>query len=223
MKRLSRIYLLLFALLVSHAVTAQTKFSIATDLGLQRNFKKEQQFWAIGHTIQGQFHFTPKNGLYLWVSYYSNGKFKNDLAATAKSILTIPQEIDYTNNATMSLKHFSTGWKHYFKGSSEIEEGFSIYGYAGFGLLFGRIENSHSVAIDTNNYYVPARAGKAKFKRLTADLGLGWEAPIGGGLYVYTEGRFWVPASDYPSKYLFVNKNAPLAGMLNIGVRVLFD
>lgn len=215
--------MLLFAFVTESTCFSQTRFSLATDLGLQRSFKKEQQYWAVGHTIHGNFHFTPKDGLYFWVSYYSNGKFSNDLTATAKDALIIPQEINYRNNALMSFKHFSTGWKRYLKGSFDAEGGYNIYGYAGFGLLFGRIENTHSVTIDTNAYYVPARAGKAKFKRLTADLGLGWELPIGGDLFFYTEGRVWIPASDYPSKYLYVNNNAPLVGMLNLGVRVLFD
>jgi hypothetical protein len=223
LNRFIQIPILFAALLCSTALYSQTRFSLGTDLGLQRNFKKEQQYWAVGHTIHTHFHITPKNGLYAWLSYYSNGKFKNELTSTAKSALTIPQQISYTNNATMSFRHFSMGWKHYFKGRFDTEAGYNLYGYAGFGLLFGRIENTHSVSIDTNNYYLPARAGSAKFKRLTFDLGLGWEAPIGGDLFVYMEGRFWVPASDYPSKYLFVNKNAPLAGMLNAGVRILFD
>ena len=198
-------------------------FSLSTDLGAQRSFKKGQQYWAFGHTLQGHFNFTPKDGIYLWLSYYTNGDFSNQVTATAKSPATLPQQIAYTNNAVMGLKHFSTGWKKYLKGTFDSEGAWSLYGYAGFGLLLGRIENTHSVAIDTNVYYVPVRSGKANFKRLTFDLGLGYEIPLGGDIYFYMEGRAWIPASDYPSKFLFVNDNAPLVGMLNAGIRILFN
>jgi hypothetical protein len=200
----------------------QTRFSIASDLGLQRSFKKGQQYWAGGHTIQGQFHFSAKDGAYVWASYYTNGKFSNDVTATAKSSATLPQRINYVNNALMRFKQISIGWKKYLKGSFNMEEGWSIYGYAGFGLILGRVENTHSVSIDTAVYHVPVRVGKANFKRLTLDLGLGWEIPLGADTYLYAEGRAWIPTSDYPSKYIFVNNNAPLVGMIDAGIRVLF-
>lgn len=199
-----------------------TRFSIATDLGLQRCFKKEQQYWAGGHTIQAQFHFTPKDGAYAWISYYTNGKFSNNITATAKSAATFPQQINYVNKAVMRFKQISIGWRKYLKGTFNIEKGWNIYGYAGFGLLLGRIENTHSVPIDTTVYTVPVRVGKANFKRLTLDLGLGSEAPLGADIFIYAEGRAWIPTTDYPSKYIFVNDNAPLVGMFNVGIRVLF-
>jgi hypothetical protein len=86
----------------------------------------------------------------------------------------------------------------------------------------GRVSNAHSVSIDTSLYNLPVREGRANFKRLTADLSLGWEEPIGADFFFYTEGRIWIPASDYPSKYIFVNENAPLVVMLNVGIRILF-
>jgi len=199
-----------------------TRFSIATDLGLQRSFKKEQRYWAGGHTIQVQFHFTPKDGAYAWVSYYTSGKFSNNVTATARSATTLPQQINYINKAVMRFKQISIGWKKYLKGTFNAEHGWNIYGYAGFGLILGRIENTHSVPIDTSVYIVPVRVGKANFKRLTLDLGLGWEAPIGADVFIYAEGRAWIPTTDYPSKYIFVNDNAPLVGMFNVGIRVLF-
>ena len=203
-------------------VLGQTQFSMATDLGLQRSFKKEQQYWAGGHTVHLHFHFTPKDGAYIWMSYYTPGKFSNHVTATAKSTSTTPQQINYVNNAEMRFKHFSIGWKKYLKGSSDMEEGWGLYAYGGFGLLLGRVVNSHSVPIDTNFYFAPVRTGKANFKRLTADLGLGWEVPIGADIFFYTEGRVWIPTSDYPSKFIFVNDNAPLVAMLNAGLRVFF-
>ncbi|NOT51794.1 MAG: hypothetical protein HOP10_11025 [Chitinophagaceae bacterium] len=208
--------------MLSVGVYSQTQFSIATDLGLQRSFKKEQQYWAVGHTVQAQFHFTPKDGAYAWISYYSAGKFRNHLTASAKSVSTIPQQINYDNDGEMRFKQLSIGWKKYLKGSCQAEEGWNLYAYAGFGLLLGRISNIHSTVIDTNSYNVPVRVGKANFKRLTADLGLGWETPIGADIFLYTEGRVWIPTTDYPSKFIFINDNAPLVAMLNAGIRILF-
>ena len=212
----------MFAFFSAVVFSQPTQFSIASDLGLQRSFKKRQQYWAGGHTIQVQFHFTPKNGAYAWISYYTNGKFSNNVTATAKSSATSPQQINYVNNALMRFKQISIGWKKYLKGTFNTEEGWNIYGYAGFGLILGRIENTHSVLIDTVVYKVPVRVGKANFKRLTLDLGLGWEAPLGADIFIYAEGRAWIPTTDYPSKYIFVNDNAPLVGMFNVGVRILF-
>ena len=217
-----RFIIFLFFIFFTVVVFAQTQFSIATDLGLQRSFKKEQQYWAGGHTIQAQFHFTPKDGAYLWLSYYTNGKYSNNVTANAKSITTLPQQINYVNNAVMRFKQISIGWRKYLKGTFNAEEGWNIYGYAGFGLILGRIENTHSVSIDTVVYNVPVRIGKANFKRLTLDLGFGWEAPLGADVFIYAEGRAWIPTTDYPSKYIFVNDNAPLVGMFNAGIRILF-
>lgn len=218
-----RFTIFLLVALMSTAVLAQfPRFSMATDLGVQRNFKKEQKYWTLGQTVHAIFHLAPKDAVYLWFSYYTNGKFTNELAATAKSSFTIPQQIDYTNSAKMRLKHFSVGWRKYLKGIFEIDKGWALYGYGGFGLLLGRVINVHSVAIDTTVYNVPVLSGKANFKRLTVDLGLGWETPIGGDFYFYTEGRVWIPTTDYPSKYIFVNNNAPLTGMFNAGLRLLF-
>ncbi len=222
MPLIKKISVTAFTFFLFLSASGQTAFSLATDLGLQRSFKKGQQYWAGGHTIHTHFHFTPKDGAYAWVSYYSVGKFNNEVIATAKSPSTIPQQINYTNKAEMRFKHVSLGWKKYLKGNAFAEEGWNLYAYAGFGILLGRVLNSHSVPIDTSVYAVPVRRGKANFKRLTADLGLGWEMPIGADTYLYSEGRVWIPTSDYPSKYLFVNDNAPLVAMFNVGIRILF-
>ena len=205
------------------AFSQRPGFSIATDLDLQRSFKKEQRYWAVGQAVQMHFHFTRKDGLYSWISYYSDGKFSNDLIASAKLPATNPQQMNYVNNAEMRFKHFSVGWKHYFKGAYNSEDSWNLYGYAGFGLLMGRVINNHSVIIDSNLYYIPVRNGKANFKRLTLDLGLGWEVNLGGNIYFYNEARVWVPTTDYPSKYIFINKDAPLVASLNFGIRILFD
>ncbi|MBM3417190.1 MAG: hypothetical protein FJY20_12335 [Bacteroidetes bacterium] len=200
----------------------QTRFSIATDLSVQHNFKKEQRFTVIGHTVQVQVHLTPKEGIYVWFVYYSNGKFKNNLTATAKSPVTVPQQINYVNSANMRLKQFSIGWKKYLIGNAEAEKGINIYAHAGFGLLLGRIENTHSTGINTADYNVPVISGRANFKRLTIDPGLGVEKHLGSDIFLYGEARVWIPTDGYPSRYIYINDRAPWAGMLSAGLRVLF-
>ena len=224
MKFFKKIFFLLLASFFSTTVFCQyPQLSIATDLGVPRSFKKDQRYWAIGQTINALFHFTPKDGVYVWFAYYTNGKFKNNLIATAKSPFTLPTKISYVNSAKIRVKHFSVGWRKYLMGTSDAEKKWNLYGYAGLGILTGRAENTHSVVIDTLAYNVPVRSGTGNFKRLTLDLGLGWELPLGGSFFLYAEGRAWIPTTDYPSKYLFVNDNAPLVGMVNVGLRILFD
>ena len=205
------------------AFSQQPKLSISNDLGLQHSFKKEQRYWAGGHTIHLHVHFTPKEGAYSWISYYSVGKFSNDIMASAKLPATSPQQINYVNKAEMRFKQFSLGWKHYLKGAFNSEDKWNLYGYAGFGLMLGRVVNNHSLTIDTFLYNVPVQSGKANFKRLTLDLGLGWEVPLSSDIFFYNEARVWIPTTDYPSNYLLVNKNAPLVASLNFGIRILFD
>lgn len=214
--------LLILVLVVFTSFSQQARFSIASDLSVQHNFKKEQRFTVIGHTVQAHFHLTPKEGIYVWFVYYSNGNFSNNLTAAAKSPVTTPQQISYRNSANMRLKEFSLGWKKYLKGSSESEQGFSLYAYAGFGLMLGRVENQHSAAIDTSLYNVPVLSGRANFKRLTIDPGLGIERQLGDDLYGYFEGRVWIPTDGYPSKYIYINDRAPWTGMLSAGLRILF-
>lgn len=195
---------------------------MATDLSIQRSVKKGQQYWAIGHTTTAHIHFTPKDGIYVSFAYYSNGKYKNNITATAKSGSTVPQQVNYVNSGNMRLKQFTTGWKKYLKGNAEAESGWNLYAYAGFGLLLGRVENTHSVGIDTTVYNVPVLSGRANFKRLTLEPGIGWEKFLGGDLYMYMEGKVWIPTEGYPSKYIFVNAHAPWTAMISAGLRVLF-
>ncbi|MER3498832.1 MAG: hypothetical protein C4308_09475 [Chitinophagaceae bacterium] len=203
--------------------TAQFAFSLSTDLSVLRNFKKDQQFWAFGQNIITDFHLTPQNGIYLYACYYSDGRFENKLTATAKSFLTNPQQINFINRAKVRLKEFSVGWKHYLKGN--IESGkWNVYSMAGFGIIFGKAFNEYTMSIDTALYNLPQRPvnSSGRFKRLTFDLGLGTEYPLGAEVYLYGEGKVWVPASSYPSKYLFVNENAPFSAVFSLGLRVLF-
>jgi hypothetical protein len=223
LKHRFKIFLLLFILFNGFAAFAQqTRFSLATDFSVQRSLRKDQKYWAIGQTVAGHFHFTPTDGIYAWLCYYTNGKFTNNLVGTAKSAIVTPQQVGFVNTGRLSFKQLSFGWKHYFKGAGDAEEGLNIYGMAGLGLLLGRIENTHSVILDTSSYLLPVLPGKANFKRLTFDVGLGVEQPLGGDMFAYIEGKVFIPSSGYPSNYLFVNKDAPLAALLNIGFRILF-
>jgi hypothetical protein len=216
--------ILFFCFLVCHAAfSQQPRFSLATDGSILRSFKKGQRYWSFGQTVNFNFHFTAKDGAYAWISYYSDGKFRNELTASAKQSTTTPQQINYHNDAHLRFKHISIGWKKYLKGTFDAEKSWSLYGYAGFGLMMGRIENTQSVPVDSSLYTVPVLSGKANFKRLTFDLGLGCEFPIGADVYLYFETRTLVPTTDYPSHYLFINRKAPLTAALNAGIRLLIN
>ena len=223
MKFLSNIFLVVLITGSTVASAQKTLFSVATDLALQRNFKKEQRYWSAGQTVYSNFHLNPKDAVYASFAYFTEGEFNNSVTATAKSALTTPQQINYTNTSKMRIKQISLGYRKYFKGRFDAEEGWNLYGSAGLGLMLGRVENRHSNVIDTNTYLVPVRSGKANFKRLTLDLALGYEYPLGASFYIYVEGRALVPTTDYPSKHIFVNKNAPLVGIASAGLRILFD
>jgi hypothetical protein len=201
---------------------AQVAFSICTDLSLLRDFTKNQQFSAFGQTVQFNFHFTKKESLYTWIAYYTNGKYQNDLTALPRYLSTTPPSVPYTSFSKIGYRQVSLGWKHYFKKSFDAQATYGIYGLAGFGLLFGRAENTFNKAIDTAKYRVQQLPGNGKFRRLTFDVGLGVEAPIGTGFYFYGELRTWLPASDYPSPYLN-NNDGPRVLLLNGGLRLLFD
>lgn len=224
MRNAQKIFLCLFFTFVSNfAFSQKPQFSLSTDASLLHSLKKGQRYWALGQTVTGHCNFTDKEGLYVWFSYYSNGKFTNRLTASAKDTATVPRQVNYSNDAKLRFSHVSIGWKHYLKGAYNAEEKWNLYGYAGFGLLFGAAENIHSVSIDTAIYSLPVLRGKGHFKRLTLDLGLGYEVPAGGDVFFYGEARAFIPTTDYPSQYLFVNDDAPLSGTFNLGVRILFQ
>ena len=211
-------------LLMPGIIFSQIRISGSTDLMVLRSFKEDQHFWAVGQNIMVDWHFTNKGSAYASLSYSSYGKFTNQLSATAKSATTSPQQIDFTNNAELRLKQISLGFKHYFVGSIDAEGQWNLYSITGFGLIFGTARNNYSTIIDTSLYNSPEQPvnGTGTFKRLTLDLGLGWEIPLNADIYLYVNGKVWIPTSDYPSKYLFVSDNAPLVGMLGLGVRILF-
>ena len=223
-QRLKQALTILFVFLLCRvpAQSQYTRFSISTDLGLQHNFKKEQRFTVVSTTTRAQFHLTSTEGVYVGFTYATNGNFKNELKAVAKSGSTSPQTISYVNRANMRLKLFSIGFKKYILGNAEAETGFNLYGYAGFGLLLGRVDNRHTVPIDTARYELPVLSGRANFKRLPIETGLGIEKYLGGDFYVFADAALWIPTDGYPSRYLFVNDRAPWAGVFGVGLRILF-
>ena len=224
MPGLRKITALTTSILLFNTVFSQTtELSVATDVSLLRSVKEEQRYWAFGQTVAFHFHFTPKDEAYAWICYYSNGKFSNVITADAKSSATVPQQITYLNNSELRFRHISLGWKRYLKGTYNSDKSWNLYAYAGFGLMLGRVVNTHSTTIDSSLYSIPVLSGKGNFKRLTFDLGLGVEFPLGASVYVYFEGKTLLPTTDYPSPYLLVNENAPLTVSANLGLRILFD
>lgn len=214
--------LLLLAALPSFA---QVHFSVATDMGLLRNFSPKQKFWAIGQTVIGNFHINKRETVYAWLTYYSPGRFRNNFTATAKSPSTSPSTSSYRVTGTWRFREVSVGWKHYFKGAFNEENTWSLYSIAGLGVMFNKVENRFKQAVDTSLYSLAILPleGSSVFNRLTLDLGLGLDFPIGADIYVYSDVRSFVPITDYPSLYLHQNKNVPLPFMVNIGFRFLFD
>ena len=90
-----KIFLVFISTCLLFAASAQSqwpRFSIATDVNSQHSFTKDQQFWAVGHTIIANFHLTSKDGIYVWFGYNVGGKFSNQLTAVAKLPATNPQQ-----------------------------------------------------------------------------------------------------------------------------------
>lgn len=166
-----------------------------------------------------------KSTLYAWFTYYANGKYKSTLSATAKSPVTQPQRISFTNQSEMRLRQFSIGIKRYFIGSYEHLENFNLYAAGGFGLILGNASNTFSTYIDTARYTIQKNIvnGSGDFKRLTFDLIGGIEFPVSYEIFVYSEIRMLIPTTNYPSSYLLKNSNAPFLAGINLGIRVLFN
>jgi hypothetical protein len=220
----NKLILLLIACASSLTAFSQVRVSASTNLLALRSFKKDQRFWAVGQDIFVDWHFTNKGGAYASLTYSSNGNFTNQLSATAKAATTLPQEIAFNSKAQLRVEQISLGLKHYFVGNNDAEINWNLYSITGFGLMFGKVTNSYSTSIDTSLYNAPEQPinGSGHFKRLTLDLGLTWEVPLAAEIYLYVNGKVWIPTSDYPSKYLFVSDNAPLVGTLGLGIRILF-
>jgi hypothetical protein len=222
-----KVRIIFIAVSIFLSLSTWAQFSVATDGTLLRNLNSRQKFWAFGQTVQVNFYPTSgnKNAIYTWVSYYTNGKFKNNFSAAAKDASTTPQQLPYTIHTSLRYRHLSVGWKHYFRGGYNADAVWNIYGLAGFGLLLGKAENSYNKPVDSSLYFMtPPKEGNGAFKRMTLDVALGTEFPLGTAVFVYTEARTWIPTSHYPSEYLYEdNYNIPAVLGINVGLRVLIE
>lgn len=218
----TKLFLSVFFLLPAFGAFAQ--FSISTDVSVLRNWSPQQKFWAVGQTIQGNFYAHEKGGPYALLGYYLKGSFQNSFTALAKQPATTPASLPYSVRSTWQFRQLSLGWKHYFKGAYNSEHTWTLYGTAGFGLLFARIENSYNPGVDTAAYFISnPRQKEGKFNRLTYDFGLGAETPIGSDVYFYGEVRAVLQSSDSRSALLVRNKQVPLATSINGGLRILIQ
>jgi hypothetical protein len=221
MKKVLLFFILNFLLTLS--LSAQVEFSLGTGFSGLRNFSPDQKFWAFGQTVRTNFHFSPTQSAYAWLDYYSEGTYRNNFTAITKPPFFTPLQIPFTATGRLTYRHFSLGWKHYFRGSYEAERGVNLYGMAGFGFLFARIRNQFSQDIDLSRYFVPTQpTAGVNFRKLTFDLGIGGELPLGGGFYAVADARTWLPASSKTSPYLHSQRNVPLPVIASIGLRVLF-
>ena len=229
MKTTAKIFILLsfvlFKPIAIGSLSAQVKFSLATDISVLHNFDGQQPFTVVGQTVHGQWHTDEKNTLYAWFTYHTNGKYNSTMIATAKSTTTQPQTISFTNNSEMKLRHLSLGIKRYLSGSYKKQEKFNLYGAAGFGLIMGTASNNFSTTVDISLYTVQNNviSGSGDFKRLSFDLAAGWEFPVAYEIFVFSEARIHIPTTNYPNNYLLKNNNAPFLGSINLGIRILFN
>ena len=214
--------LLAIGLLISFSVSAQVDFSLATGLSGLHNFSPQQRFWGFGQTIQANFHFSPNDGAYASLDFYTEGKYKNSFTAIAKSSLTQPEQFTYTATGRINYRQFSVGLRHYFLGTYNSDKDYNLYGTAGFGLLFSKLSNTNSPSVDTALYVAQVAEGDGHLQKLTFDLGFGGEVPVATNFFLFVDGRTWLPASSSTSPYLHNQKNVPLTFMLSAGIRVLF-
>jgi len=208
---------------LSLAASAQVNFSISTGGVVLRNFSPQQKFWAVGQTIRGDIHFALKQSAYASFDYYTEGRFRNNFTATANSMLLTPQRLNYTATGGLIFRQISLGMKHYFKGGYTAEKNINIYGAAGFGFLFAKVRNSFSIPVDERLYKNQTRQGNGTIKKLTFDLGIGGEMPMGGNFFAFADARTWLPASSNTSPFFHNQKNVPLPITATIGLRILFD
>ena len=215
----------LFFLAIFSTLNSKAQVSLATDISLLHNFDGQQPFTVIGQTVHGQWHVEEKNTLYAYFTYHSNGKYVNNLSATAKNPGTQPQNFQFANRSEMRLRHLSFGVKRYFLGSYKKLEKINLYASGGFGLIMGTAVNNFSVAVDTALYTVQNNVlnGSGDFKRLSFDLATGFEIPVAYEIFVFSEARIHIPTTNYPNSYLLKNNNAPFLGGINLGMRILFN
>lgn len=215
--------LLFLSLFLFIAVGAKAQFSLSTDVSVLRNHSPQQGFWSAGQTIRAGWYTGKKGGPYASITYYLKSRFNNSFSALVKDPLSpLPPQQRYSVNSTWQFRQLSVGWKHYLKGTYNLERSWSIYGLTGFGVLFTRAANQFSAPVDTAAYTVTGPVQQTgDFRRLTFDLGLGGEWEIGADIYAYAELRSWIQASSTPSPLMVQNHNVPLSTSLHAGLRML--
>jgi len=216
-------WLLFIAIGSCSLLSAQPKVSIVTGLSVLRNFSPQQKFWALGQTIRSDFHFSLREAAYASIDYYIEGRYKNKFTAVADSVNTTPQRLNYTATGGLTFRQISLGMKHYFIGGYTSEKKFNIYGVAGFGFLFAKVQNSFSIPVNDSLYKNEMKQGAGTIKKLTFDLGIGGEVPIAGSFFAFADARTWLPASSNTSPFLHNQRNVPLPVTASIGLRLLFD
>jgi hypothetical protein len=221
---LKKLFLFFISLILIHTAFTQVRFSLATGISLLRNFSPEQRFWSIGQGVQANLHITKTETAYAWLNFHKAAKFQNSFLATAKSPATSPAQLEYRVAGQWKFRQFSLGWKHYFKGSFDNEDNVSLYGAAGFGLLFAKAQNTLASPLDTTLYSTGEAPviGNGAFKRLTLDLAMGAEYPLSGNIFLFGDLRTSLHTSDYPSPLFHDPTNIPLPLVLNAGIRILF-
>lgn len=198
------------------------QFSLTTDVSVLRNSSPRQQFWTAGQTIRAEWYPGDRGGPFVSISYFLTAEFTNSFTATAKSSTAGPATIPYTASSSWQFRQAALGWKHYFRGTFKEEKKQGWYGLIGTGLLFARIDNRLSQPIDTSQYFSagPTQA-KGTLRRITLDLGLGGEWPIGADIYAFGELRSLLQASETPSALVAGNSHIPLTTSVHAGLRVL--
>lgn len=216
---------LLFVILITGMqAKAQLRVSILNDLSVLRTFHHTQSFWSLGHSIAGNFHFSPARSGYISFTYYTPGNFKNVFTAVARSGSTIPQTMDFTVKGSWALRQLAFGGKQYLTGAFNAESAVGIYGQAGLGIMWVKASNTFTPEVDTALYTIPAplESGEGSFFGITADLALGVEKPLGGNFFAYAEGRTWGPLTKNKTPYIHKNDKVLFPVMLHLGLRILF-
>jgi hypothetical protein len=216
--------ILLFSVALATFTGLQAQFGIASDISVLRNTNKKYGFFSIGQNVRMEFKHPEYKLIPVFsFGYYATGRYSGTYTGTAKSPATIPATIQFKSNSTMRIQHLTMGGKYYFTGSYNAQDGYSIYGFAGLGIIFTRVGNNF--ILDTSLYKPPVSpiGETANFNRISADAALGFELPLGADAFVYAEGRVMLPITDYPSRVLEVNTRVPLPVTVSLGIRVYFD
>ncbi len=213
-------WLLLFA--VVSFFNADAQFSISSDLSVMRQFGKQQSFWSLAQNVQLSYAFTRTESLYFSIGNATPHKEIGKYVTQAKVDTFYPKAIGYRATTSWTTRQFSAGLKHYFAGTHNSETGTNIYGIVGVGLMSVKLLTEYSIGIDTVHYQsIVPYAGTKAVNRLSADLGVGIEAPLRGSFYWYAQAKTWIHAGTIPSNLLTQPNDKIVPVMLGAGIRVL--